>query len=48
MGGKALKFPKRKKFVASEKKHQYEQAKEITPQEHEKRLQVLRDMGLIK
>ena len=47
MGGKTLRFPKRKKFVASGESIEMEK-KEITAEEHDKRMQALRDAGLIK
>lgn len=49
MGGKTLRFPKRKKFVPSnDNVVEEKEEKEITPEEHDKRLQALRDAGLIK
>lgn len=48
MGGKTLRFPKRKKFVAEAKTSGSEEKKEITPEEHEQRMQALRDMGLLR
>lgn len=48
MGGKTLRFPKRKKFVASDSNSVDMEKKEITPEEHDKRMQALRDAGLIK
>jgi len=49
MGGKTLKFPKRKKFVPSATNGDVEVKKEeVSPEEHEKRMQALRDAGLIK
>lgn len=48
MGGKTLRFPKRKKFVASGNVVGEEKKEEVSPEEHEKRLQALRDAGLIK
>lgn len=47
MGGKTLKYPKRKKFVPSDEKGG-EEKKEVTPEEHEARMKVLREMGIIK
>lgn len=47
MGGKTLRFPKRKKFVASDSAVEVKK-EEVTPEEHDKRMQALRDAGLIK
>jgi len=47
MGGKTLRFPKRKKFVSSGEGVEMEK-KEITTEEHNARMQALRDAGLIK
>lgn len=49
MGGKRLKFPKRKKYTPPVKETQG--AKEETPltqEEHEARIKALKEMGLIK
>ena len=48
MGGKSLKFPSRKKYVAPTAKVEKVEEKPISPEEHEARLKALRDMGLIK
>lgn len=48
MGGKTLKYPKRKKFVPQIKAGPEKEEKIVTPEEHEARLKVLREMGLIK
>lgn len=48
MGGKRLVFPKRKKFVAENKANGSEEKHEETPEQREAKMQVLRDMGLIK
>jgi len=47
MGGKALKFPKRKKFVP-EDKQDAEEKQEISQEDHEARLRALREMGILK
>ena len=48
MGGKTLRFPKRKKFVSSDSNSVEMDKKEVSAEEHEKRMQALRDAGLIK
>ena len=50
MGGKRLKFPVRKKFVPSDATAKPEKKEEehISEEEHQKRLKLLRDMGIIK
>ena len=50
MGGKRLSFPKRKKYVSSsgEIKADNEIKKEVTPEEHRARVEMLKKLGLIK
>lgn len=49
MGGKRLKFPGRKKYVHPAKEAPVEVAKkEITPEEHQQRIEMLKRLGLIK
>jgi hypothetical protein len=47
MGGKTLKFPVRKKYVAPTKKVETQQ-EEISKEEHEERLRKLKELGLLK
>jgi len=47
MGGKNLKFPKRPKYVAQEKKQEVKEEK-ISEEEHQKRIALLKQMGLVK
>lgn len=51
MGGKRLKFPGRKKYVAPAKDAvvaDKEVKKEISPEEHASRLEMLKKLGLLK
>jgi len=50
MGGKRLSFPKRKKYVSSDKDIKADNAieKEITPEQHNERIEMLKKLGLIK
>jgi len=50
MGGKRLSFPKRKKYVSSDKDVRADAPveKEITPEEHQNRIDMLKKLGLIK
>ena len=49
MGGKTLKFPTRKKYVAPiEKKEESPEEKTISEEEHQKRMEILKELGLIK
>ena len=49
MGGKTLKFPKRRKYVPPIKKSEKsEEDKIISEEEHKKRVQMLKEMGLLK
>ena len=50
MGGKRLSFPKRKKYVSSDGqiKADNEVEKEVTPEQHNERIEMLKKLGLIK
>ncbi len=50
MGGKRLSFPKRQKFVShkGEIHANAEIEKEVTPEEHASRVEMLKKLGLIK
>ena len=49
MGGKRLKFPKRKKFVSKKGDIVLDNTGEqVSDEEHQKRIQKLKEMGLIK
>ena len=48
MGGKTLRFPKRKKFVGDDKNQAGEEKKEISQEDHEARIKALKEMGIIK
>ncbi|MDO8563800.1 MAG: hypothetical protein Q7R87_02235 [Nanoarchaeota archaeon] len=47
MGGKTLRFPKRKKYISNENKNQIED-KQVTSEEHESRVRMLKELGLVK
>jgi len=47
MGGKSLKFPKRQKYRPYVKREPVEE-KPITEEEHKKRLDYLKSLGVIK
>jgi len=47
MGGKTLKFPRRQKYVPPEKKVEMEE-EEVSDEEHERRIKMLKELGLIK
>jgi hypothetical protein len=47
MGGKTLKFPKRKKFVAEQDKQEVKE-EPISEEEHKKRIELLKQMGIVK
>lgn len=47
MGGKTLKFPSRRKYVPPIKEVEQEKTN-ISQEEHEKRIKMLKEMGLIK
>jgi len=50
MGGKRLTFPKRKKYVSSSGEIKADNAveKEVTPEQHNERIEMLKKLGLIK
>lgn len=49
MGGKRLKFPKRKKFIAGQNTPEGEvEEKAISEEEHKKRIELLKSLGLVK
>lgn len=53
MGGKRLKFPARGKYVDSSKEQVFrddddKDDKSVSEEEHEKRVRMLRDLGLLK
>ena len=49
MGGKRLKFPSRKKFVNTSGDVVFKSEEEkVSDEEHQKRLEMLKKMGLIK
>jgi hypothetical protein len=48
MGGKTLKFPKRKKFVKSDGAKEEAEEKPISEEEHKKRIELLKQMGIVK
>ena len=51
MGGKRLKFPKRKKFVPTNKPvggEENQGEKTVSSEEHEARLNLLKNIGLLK
>ena len=50
MGGKRLKFPVRQKYVDESKfsKFQEETKEEVSEEEHQKRIEMLKKMGLLK
>lgn len=49
MGGKTLRFPKRKKFVPEDKNAGGENdEKPISEEEHKKRVELLKSLGLVK
>jgi hypothetical protein len=47
MGGKRLKFPKRGKYVAPSEEVEVKK-EEVSKEEHEARLKLLKDLGLVK
>lgn len=49
MGGKRLKFPKRKKFVPGQNSPEGEvEEKPVSEEEHRKRIELLKSLGLVK
>ena len=47
MGGKTLRFPKRKKYVAPANEAK-EEKETISQEEHERRVKMLKEMGILK
>lgn len=47
MGGKRLKFPARQKFKPVEKEVEMED-EEVSKEEHERRIKMLKELGLVK
>jgi len=47
MGGKTLKFPARQKYKPAEKKVEMEE-EEVSEEEHERRVKMLKELGLVK
>lgn len=50
MGGKRLKFPSRQKYVDPSKDNKFEDREEkpITEEEHKKRVELLKSLGILK
>ena len=49
MGGKRLKFPRRKKYIPSKlKQDKVAEEESISEEEHKKRIEYLKNLGLIK
>ena len=48
MGGKRLKFPVRQKYVPPVPKSGEQKEEEVSQEEHEKRIKMLKDMGILK
>jgi hypothetical protein len=48
MGGKRLKFPKRAKYIAPGPKIEEKEEKPISEEEHNKRIDLLKSLGLVK
>lgn len=48
MGGKRLKFPKRKKFIAGDSVQGEVEEKPVSEEEHKKRIELLKSLGLVK
>ncbi len=49
MGGKRLKFPKRKKFVPGQENNSEDlEEKPISEEEHKKRIELLKSLGIVK
>ena len=46
--GKTLKFPKRQKYIAPTPKGEDSEAKPLSEEEHKKRLELLKSLGLVK
>ena len=48
MGGKRLKFPRRAKYVPPEKKNEEAEEKPVSEEEHKKRIELLKSLGILK
>jgi len=48
MGGKRLKFPSRQKYRPPEQEAKKLEEEKISEEEHEKRVKMLKELGLIK
>ena len=48
MGGKTLKFPKRKKYIPPIEKNENIKEEDISKEEHQARLNKLKEIGLLK
>jgi len=48
MGGKTLKFPKRKKYTVPDVKFEDKEEEPVSEEEHQKRVKMLREMGVLK
>jgi hypothetical protein len=48
MGGKTLKYPVRQKFKPQEKKVEEKPEEKISDEEYQRRIEMLKKMGLIK
>jgi hypothetical protein len=48
MGGKTLKFPSRAKYVPPVKKNEETKEKPISEEEHKERMELLKNLGLLK
>ena len=48
MGGKRLKFPVRGKYVPPAPQSEAEKEEEVSKEEHEKRVKLLKEMGILK
>ncbi len=48
MGGKRLKFPVRQKYVPPVSKSEEQKEEDVSEEEHEKRIKMLKEMGILK
>jgi len=48
MGGKRLKFPKRGKYIAPDPVIEEKKEEEVSKEEHDKRIDMLKSLGLVK
>jgi len=48
MCGKTLKFPRRRKFIPPNEKNEESKKEKINEEEHKKRIEKLKEMGLLK